>query len=123
LRTYVGKKELSESQDNLRRLLFRASEDLKNSTLSFFPHRTIGNNKYIDMYDYEILIYRIRDILPLLAQEFFKSKDDVEISIFRNNAIKAINEFVNIDIDIIKSLNLQLQNQGYESYFLNLQKS
>jgi hypothetical protein len=123
LRTYVGKKELSESQDNLRRLLLKASEDLKNSTLSFFPHRTIGNNKNIDMYDYEILIYRIRDILPLLAQEVFKSKDEVEISIFRNNAIQAINEFVNIDIDIIKSLNLQLQKQGYESYFLNLQKS
>ena len=67
--------------------------------------------------------YRIRDILPLLAQEVFKSKDEVEISIFRNNAIQAINEFVNIDIDIIKSLNLHLQNQGYESYFLNLQKS
>ena len=118
LRTYVGKSDLSEEQENLRMLMINASKNLESSTFTFFPFK-VGNYKYQDMLDFYLICNRVKSFIPQLSKEIFKNKDEVEISIFARNALETIKKMVTPNID---SLDLKLNALGYQDFIIYLER-
>lgn len=116
LRTYVGEDELSEDQEKLRKLMLKASENLENSSLAYFPH-LVGSIEDQWLQDFVILSNRIKSLLPQLSKEIFKSRDSVEISIFINNAISHFKKNIPPNVDYLDS---ELNALGYAGFINKL---
>ena len=116
LRTYVGKDDLSEDQEKLRKLMLKGSENLENSSLAYLPH-LVGSLEDQSLQDFSMLSNRVKSFLPQLSREIFKSRDDVELSIFINNSISLFKKYIPLNVDYLES---ELNTLGYEEFINKL---
>jgi len=117
VRTFVGDKELSETQLSLKKAMIESSEDLKNSLLGFLPCST-QFAKHQFFIDFNLLLYGLRNVLKEFLQEILKEKDDLILSIFYRKVIEKINT---ITIPQIKLLDA-IKKYGYREMAAEIER-
>ncbi|HEY9278380.1 MAG TPA: hypothetical protein VIO87_09265 [Methylotenera sp.] len=116
VRTYVHKNMLDESQAKIRQDMIEASNDIKNSMLSLFPHYSnLGPAaQKIAYVIFQLLLHRISGITALLSKEILKLANDFEVYDF----IRKLDEYIKFelkDVDM-NTFNEEFKVMGYESF-------
>ncbi len=103
IRTYVGDKDLSETQLNLKNAMIQASKYLKNGLLGFMP-LSVEVSKIQFLIDFELMLYALKDFIKEFLNEILKSDDDLILSILHRKIIERISEIGKAKIDLLNIL-------------------
>ncbi len=119
VRTYLGPKNLNEDQIFLRDTLIQASNNLQNSMLSFFPTSQRIYQGQVSI-DFDLILYRLKPFVDKLSPLLIRSKDDLEISIFKRKLIETMKLVSQMDWDVLSGV---LNKFGYRVFSNQIHKA